>query len=167
MRGRGSPIKLLLVLLLFTTAVFRVSEAACQADTLTVIQRPLLNIPAIVRPGDALSIQCEADGATSGWTATLLGGLVSLPMEILGSSYNESTLWWTIQARVPNVSVYELYDLESDPDETDNLYEVEKARSGVLEKYLQEWMALQSQTAEETRPTQKDLEILKSLGYIN
>jgi arylsulfatase A-like enzyme len=63
--------------------------------------------------------------------------------------------------------LYELYDVESDPDETDNLYEVEKARSGVLEKYLQEWMALQSQTAEETRPTQKDLEILKSLGYIN
>lgn len=62
--------------------------------------------------------------------------------------------------------LYELYDVESDPDETDNLYEVEKARAGVLEKYLQEWMTLQSQSVEDTRPTQKDLEILKSLGYI-
>jgi arylsulfatase A-like enzyme len=62
--------------------------------------------------------------------------------------------------------LYELYDVESDPDETDNLYEAEKARAGVLEKYLQEWMTLQSQSVEDTRPTQKDLEILKSLGYI-
>jgi arylsulfatase A-like enzyme len=62
--------------------------------------------------------------------------------------------------------LYEFYDIESDPGETHNLYEVEKARAGVLEKYLQEWMTLQSQPVVETRPTQKDLEILKSLGYI-
>ena len=111
MRGRGNPISLILVVLLFATAVLRVSEAAGQADTLTVIQRPLLNIPAIVRPGDALSIQCEAAGTTSDWTATALRGVTSLPMEILDASYNPSTLWWTIRARVPNVTVYELYDL--------------------------------------------------------
>ena len=111
MRGRGNPITLILVVLLFATAVLRVSEAAGQADTLTVIQRPLLNIPAVVRPGDALSIQCQSSGATSGWTATMLRGLTSLPMEILDASYSASTLWWTIQARVPNVSVHDLYDL--------------------------------------------------------
>ena len=62
--------------------------------------------------------------------------------------------------------LYELYDVESDPGEMANLYEAEKARAGVLEKFLKEWMTRQSQAAEATPPTQRDLEILKSLGYI-
>ena len=101
----------LIVVLLFVTAALWVSEAACQADTLTVIQRPQLNITAIVRPGDALSIQCEASEAASGWNAQILRGLIALPMEIIDASYNSSTLWWTIRARVPNVQLYEIYDL--------------------------------------------------------
>jgi hypothetical protein len=47
-----------------------------------------------------------------------------------------------------------------------NLYELERARAEVLEKHLQQWMAAQIEPAEKTEPTQKDLEILKSLGYI-
>ena len=62
--------------------------------------------------------------------------------------------------------LYELYDLESDPEETRNLYDMERARADILEKYLQQWMSLQSEPAEQAPPTQKDLEILKSLGYI-
>jgi len=80
-------------------------------DTLTVIMRPLVNIPAIVRPGDTLSISCEADPATSGWSAELWHGLLQIPLEMLSSSYDPSTLWWTLSARVPAVSLYELYDL--------------------------------------------------------
>ena len=38
-------------------------------DTLTVIQRPLLNIPVIVTVGDTIEIQCDADPAASGWQA--------------------------------------------------------------------------------------------------
>jgi len=80
-------------------------------DTLTVIMRPLVNIPSIVRPGDTLSIECEADPATSGWSAELRHGLLQIPLEMLSSSYDPSTLWWTLSARVPSVSLYELYDL--------------------------------------------------------
>jgi arylsulfatase A-like enzyme len=62
--------------------------------------------------------------------------------------------------------LYELYDLESDPEELRDLYGVESARAQALEKHLQRWMSLQSELAEQSPPTQKDLEILKSLGYI-
>ncbi|MFZ1947073.1 MAG: metallophosphoesterase [bacterium] len=80
-------------------------------DTLTVIQRPLLNIPAIVAPGGILAIQCEAAPATSGWTAELRRGEIRLPLEITGSAYNSSTLWWEITALAPEPEVYDLYDL--------------------------------------------------------
>jgi 3',5'-cyclic AMP phosphodiesterase CpdA len=87
------------------------AEALPTADTLTVIQRPLINIPSIVRPGDTLSIECDAAPGTSGWTAGLVRGDLDLPMTILDSTYDPSTLWWEIKALVPGVPVYELYDL--------------------------------------------------------
>jgi predicted MPP superfamily phosphohydrolase len=80
-------------------------------DTLTIIQRPLLNIPAIALPGDTLVIECEADPSTSGWTAELLHGSLQVPLVVSSSTYDQSTLWWTITALIPNVPVFELYDL--------------------------------------------------------
>jgi arylsulfatase A-like enzyme len=62
--------------------------------------------------------------------------------------------------------LYELYDVETNPGETENLYDMELTRAGNLEGYLQDWMALQSHPAEESPPTKEDLEILKSLGYV-
>lgn len=84
--------------------------AALAGDTLTVIQRPLLNIPAIVVPGSTLTIQCEADPAATGWTAELVFGESHVPMQVVLSAYDPATLWWEIQAQVP-ATVYELYDL--------------------------------------------------------
>lgn len=80
-------------------------------DTLTVIQRPLLNIPALVVPYDTLTIECQADPATTGWGALLRHGATMVPLSVLSSSYDTSTLWWTLQASIPAVSLYELYDL--------------------------------------------------------
>jgi predicted phosphodiesterase len=81
-------------------------------DTLTVIQRPLLNIPAIVVPGGTLAIQCEADPAAADWSAELQRGGIRLPLEIAGAAYNSSTLWWEVEAVVPEPSVYyDMYDL--------------------------------------------------------
>jgi hypothetical protein len=84
---------------------------APKGDTLTVIQRPLLNIPALVRPGDTLVINCDAIPATTGWTAQLQYGLTQFPLTILSSSYDATTLWWSLSAEIPSVSLYELYDL--------------------------------------------------------
>jgi hypothetical protein len=82
-----------------------------KGDTLTVIQRPLLNIPALVTPGDTLEINCDADPAATGWAAQLQYELIQVPLTILSSSYDATTLWWTLQAQIPAVPLYELYDL--------------------------------------------------------
>jgi hypothetical protein len=87
------------------------TQAFCVGDTLTVIQRPLLNIPAIATEGDTLTIECEADPGTSGWAAELVRDGIQIPMTVLSSTYDASTLWWEIEALVPPVPVYELYDL--------------------------------------------------------
>ncbi len=80
-------------------------------DTLTVIQRPLINIPAIVRSGDTLTIECVADTQTSGWAANLIYDQIQIPLQVLSSSYDPTTLWWSISALIPTVPIYELYDL--------------------------------------------------------
>jgi hypothetical protein len=80
-------------------------------DTLTVIQRPLLNIPSFVMPGDNLLIECDAHPTVTGWEATLLRGGTEVPLEIVSSTYNPSTLWWSISAAVPAVPAFGLYDL--------------------------------------------------------
>lgn len=82
-----------------------------KGDTLTVIQRPLLNIPALITTGDTLDIECQADPATTGWAAQLQYELNQVPLTILSSSYDATTLWWTLEAQIPAVSLYELYDL--------------------------------------------------------
>ncbi len=87
------------------------ADALCIGDTLTVIQRPLLNIPAIVTVGDTLAIKCEAAPGTSGWAAELVKDGLEVPMSVLSSTYDASTLWWEIEALVPAVPVHELYDL--------------------------------------------------------
>ena len=80
-------------------------------DTLTVIQRPLVNIPALVREGGILDIDCAADPAASGWAAMLKRGNIEIPLEVADACYDPSTLWWRVSCPVPEVPLYELYDL--------------------------------------------------------
>ena len=85
-------------------------------DTLTVIQRPLLNIPAMVMPGDTLEISCAADPATTGWAVELRHGAISIPLSMIGATYDAMTLWWTVSAIISPVSLFELYDLRVTAD---------------------------------------------------
>jgi 3',5'-cyclic AMP phosphodiesterase CpdA len=80
-------------------------------DTLTVIQRPLQNIPALVTSGDTLTIACEADPATTGWAAQLIHLQKTLDLTVTAATYDPTTLWWQLQAVIPPVAVHELYDL--------------------------------------------------------
>lgn len=100
-----------IALLLVSTAAPTLAQTFPVGDELTVIQKPLLNIPAFARPGDVFPINCAASPTTSGWQAELRHKDKVVPLNILNSSYDASTLWWTLQAEVPAEMVFELYDL--------------------------------------------------------
>jgi len=117
MIGRPSAVLFAILsglLLLATLGLPR--EAAAIGDTLTVIQRPLVNIPAIVVSGGTFTIECEAGTGTTGWAAELIHDGVHVPLTINSASYNSSTTWWELGAGVPAVSLYELYDLKVTAD---------------------------------------------------
>ncbi len=88
-------------------------SAACPlvGDTLTVIQRPILNVPAVLPIGDMLNIDCEADPETTGWTAGLVCGEIEVALDVVNAVYDSSTGWWRLCAPIPEVGIIELYDL--------------------------------------------------------
>ncbi|MGQ9811278.1 MAG: metallophosphoesterase [bacterium] len=81
-------------------------------DTLTVIQRPLLNIPQIIRPQDTLWIECEAPASATNWSASLLGNSHRVDLRILHTMFDKTLSIWKISAVLPKFDLYELYDLE-------------------------------------------------------
>jgi hypothetical protein len=94
-----------------TFTLYRDRTIPLKGDTLTVIQRPLLNVPALVRPGDTLRIECDAPVTATGWSAGLLRNSTSISLPIAGSAYDHSTRWWTLSAVVPFDVPPRLYDL--------------------------------------------------------
>lgn len=83
-----------------------------QADTVSVVQRPLLNIPSIVTPGELLTIECFAPENTTGWNARLLFEDYTTDLSVESSDYDPYLDKWTLEARVSEPDFYELYDLE-------------------------------------------------------
>lgn len=111
--------KKLLFIILFTCSLFTCSFLSAQpspwnalGDTLTVIQRPILNIPAIHIPGETMPITCLAPQSTTGWNAFLVhkAKRISLPVE--SATWNTSPNRWELLVTIPNVPVFELYSLE-------------------------------------------------------
>jgi len=80
-------------------------------DTLTVVQRPLLNIPSIVVPGQELNLICFAPQSTTSWAAELFYDDIVVPLNVTQSSYDSNLERWTLKTEIPNVDLYELYDL--------------------------------------------------------
>ncbi len=107
---------LILTLVIMSLAQPAVSQVYTTGDTLTVIQKPLLNIPTIVRPADPLPISCDADPATTGWTAALVRGSLNIPLTITSASYDPNTLWWTLDCTTPEVPIYDQYNLHVTAD---------------------------------------------------
>lgn len=104
---------LITTLLLLATALSLQAQSPWNAlgDTLTVIMTPILNVPAIHIPGETLNITCIAPQNTTGWQASLIHGNKTVPLQISSSQYLTAPDRWELSAMVPNVPVFELYDL--------------------------------------------------------
>ncbi len=81
-------------------------------DTLTLIQRPILNVPAIQIPGETMSITCLAPQTTTGFNAWLVHGLKRISLPMLSSTWQSNPDRWELSVSIPQVNVFELYDLE-------------------------------------------------------
>lgn len=81
-------------------------------DTITVIQQPLMNIPSINIPGESMPITCLAPQSTTGFNAWLLHGNKRISLPITSSTWVTSPNRWVLQTTIPQVPVFELYDLE-------------------------------------------------------
>lgn len=85
-------------------------------DTLSVIMRPLQNIPALHIPGETLLITALTAENTTGFAAALIHGSKRIPLQIIAQEYNPLFSTWSLQCPIPDVAVYELYDLELTAD---------------------------------------------------
>ncbi len=63
---------------------------------------------------------------------------------------------------------WELYDVTSDPDETENLYRADRPEAIRLKPHLTAWMARAAAhgSAPESGPSDRDLDALRELGYV-
>ncbi len=80
-------------------------------DEITVIQRPLQNVPAFVLRGNLLEISCAADTGPADWEVELQfgGGIIELPL--VTSSYDFGSSLWSLQVEVPEDVIPRLFDL--------------------------------------------------------
>jgi len=81
-------------------------------DTLTIIQRPIQNIPFIVVPGEIMPVQCDAPPNTTGWTAELIHAHQSIMLAVQSAVYDPVGGWWTISVEIPDLKITGLYDLK-------------------------------------------------------
>jgi calcineurin-like phosphoesterase family protein/flagellar hook capping protein FlgD len=80
-------------------------------DTLTVIWRPLPNLPAFARPGDTFTVWANAGPGVSGWSATLRFGDLVVPLAPAGGGYQATRGRWELGFTVPAGTPEEIYDL--------------------------------------------------------
>ena len=100
------PASLLLLALLHGPA-----GAWTYGDTLTVIWKPLPNLPTILRPGDTLEVWAKASSSATDFSATLKLGPQSFPLAAVAADWQPSRGWWTLGFRVPQGLPEDLYDL--------------------------------------------------------
>ncbi len=102
----------LIILLALCASLSAISPLNTVGDTLTVIQIPILNVPAIHIPGEALFITCIAPQNTTNWQARLVFGSREIPLSITNALYFTDPVRWEIFTEIPStVPVFELYDL--------------------------------------------------------
>lgn len=106
-------------------------------DTLTVVQRPLLNIPSIVTSGQEMDIACFAPETTTDWNVELFYNNVTVPLSVNQSVYDTNLKKWTLTVSIPSVDLYELYDMRvtASGDISDEVANAVKVIDQFKEKY--------------------------------
>ena len=102
---------ILAVALALLVTLHRPATAWTYGDTLTVIWKPLPNLPTILRPGDTLTVWAKASSGASNWSAALRLGTLSYPLTPAGGGWNSSYGWWVLGFSVPQELPEEVYDL--------------------------------------------------------
>jgi hypothetical protein len=101
----------LAVALTLMVALHRPATAWTYGDTLTVIWKPLPNVPTILRPGDTLTVWAKASSGATGWSAAVRLGSLSYPLTAAGGGWQPSLGWWVLAYRLPLGLPEETYDL--------------------------------------------------------
>src|SRR5262245_64463689 len=70
-------------------------------DTLTTIWRPLPNLPAMARPGDAFTVWANAPSTASSWSASLAYGALVVPLAPAGGGWQPTKGRWALAFSVP------------------------------------------------------------------
>jgi predicted MPP superfamily phosphohydrolase len=81
-------------------------------DTLTIIQRPLMNIPSISQPGDTLEIICDLSESPGSWSAFLIKEEQEIGLTPVGEEFDDDKNLWTLKVFLPVELISELYDLK-------------------------------------------------------
>jgi predicted MPP superfamily phosphohydrolase len=86
-------------------------QTAHQGDTLTVVMRPILSVPAIVTPGSGFEMEAMAPSTTTNWSAELRRGSDVHELAIANETYRPEYGRWFMNATVPDELPAEMYDL--------------------------------------------------------
>jgi len=100
-----------LALLLLVPLGAAPARAWTYGDTLTVIMKPLPNLPALARPGDNVTVWALAPSGAGGWSASLTLGALTIPLGPPSGGYDAALGRWVLAFRIPPGSPEELYDL--------------------------------------------------------
>jgi hypothetical protein len=115
--------------------VARAPEAI--GDTLTLIMRPLLNIPSIVSQGEVLEVWADAAPDASAWTGALLREGLRHELNLLSADYDPDETWWRLAFSTPTAGWTGLADLELDCSlaECDTSWHAVKLMEALPESY--------------------------------
>ncbi len=107
-----------LLLAALTALAPATARAWTWGDTLTVIQRPLPNLPVLARPGDTFPVWALAGSGTTGWRASLRYGALAVPLAPAGGGWQPAKGRWELAFAVPPGTPEELYALVLASDST-------------------------------------------------
>jgi hypothetical protein len=80
-------------------------------DTLRAIWKPLATIPALVRPGDTLTVWATAPNVPTNWSAAIVFGALRVPLIPAYSAFQANLGWWVMGFQMPPGVPEELYTL--------------------------------------------------------